>query len=197
MTEIPTSGVADDGKAFGTVAAGARGSTGRLLAWVVGGILGVVGAVTTIADLLHHHHGIGPYLLAAAFLSGFLAALDMWRVERSGARTTTRSVRRLSARVERQEGDVHHLEHDRDEWRRMQAEEASFNRRLTEELQRAQRPPQVSGGTAGVASTGPPPLPLTAPPGPAPIRRPPPRHSRRRPPDNQPPLFDQDDERWS
>jgi hypothetical protein len=189
--------MASDGKTLGTVAAGTRGSTGRLLAWVVGGILGVIGAVTTVTDLLHHHHGIGPYLLAAAFLSGLLAALDMWRVERSRVRATTRSVRRLGARVERQEEDVRHLEHDRDEWRLMQAEEASTNRRLTEELQRAQRPPRVSGGTVGVASTGPPPLPLTAPPGPAPIRRPPPRHSRRRPPANQPPLFDQDDDRWA
>jgi len=193
MTQIPPAGDSDDGMTFGTVD-GARGPTGRRLIWVVGGILGVAGAVTTIIiDLLHHHHGIGPYLLAAAFLVLFVAARDMWMAERARARTATRSVRRLSARVDRQEASVQHLEHDRDEWRRMQAEEALVNRRLNEELQRVQRPPQVSGGTAGVSSTGPPPLPL-APASPPPALRPPPRHSRRRPPGNQPRLFDQDDE---
>ena len=191
MTD-PKDASADD-SAFDTAVVRARGLTGRLLGWVVGGILVVVGAVTTISDLLHHHHGIGPYLLAAAFLLLFLAALDMWRAERSRARRATRRVRQLGARVDRQEENVQHLEHDRDQWRRMQAEEASANRRLAEKLQRAQRPPQVSGGTAGVASAGPP-LPSTVPPISSPTRRPAPRHRSQRPPDNQPHLFDQDEE---
>jgi hypothetical protein len=176
---------------------GAKGISGRILAWVVGGILGVVGAVATISDLLHHHHGIGPYLLAAAFLLLFLAALDMWRAERRKARAAIRTVRRLSARVDRQEDDVQHLGHDRDDWRRMQAEEAAANRRLSEELDRLQQQlqqPQVSGGTLGVASTGPAQPPIFNPPEPSPIPRRPPRHSRRRPPENQPGLFDQDED---
>jgi hypothetical protein len=195
MTGTPPGGEkVDDGAALGTVAAGARGSRGRLLAWVVGGILGVVGVVTTITDLLHHHNGIGPYLLAAAFLLLFVAALDMRSVERSRRRKATRTVRRLSARVDRQEQHLQHTEHDRDQWRRMQAEEVAANRRLSEKLRRAERPPQISGGAAGVAFTGPPPLPLTTPAVRAPVQRPPARHVRRRPPINQPALFDQDEQ---
>ena len=171
---------------------GARGSTGRRLAWVVGGILGVAGAVLTITDLVHNHHGIGPYLLAAGFLLGFLAALDMWRAERSKARTAVRTVRRLTARVERQEGNVQHLGHDRDAWMRMQGEEVAANRRLAEDFERLQQP-RVSGGTVRVASTGPVQLPIFKPAEPPPTPRPPPRHSRRRPPENQPGLFDQDE----
>jgi hypothetical protein len=173
---------------------GGREITVRVLAWV-GGILGVVGAVTTIIELLRHQHGIGPYLLAAGFLLLFFAARDMWLAERAKARRTLRTARRLSARVDRQEGNVQHLEHDRDGWRRMQAEEAAANRRHYEEIGRLERQlqPRVSGGTIGVASTGPAQLPVFRPPEPPPVQRRPPRHSRRRPPENQPGLFDQDE----
>jgi hypothetical protein len=153
----------------------------------VGAIVGVVGAVLTVSDLVHHHHGVGPYVLAAAFLLFFLSALDMWRVQRSRARAAVRTVRRLSARVDRQEENMRHLRHDRDQWRSMQAEEASVNRRLIEELQHARRQPQVSAGAVAAASTGAPPLPRV-------VQRPPPRHSRRAVPANQPALFDQDEE---
>jgi hypothetical protein len=183
----PGISVDQDGSPLGTTAQGARGLWGRRLGWVVGGILGVVGAAMALSDLRHHHHANGPYLLTAAFLLFFLAALDMWRVERSKARAATRTVRRLSARVDRQEENVQHLRHDRDQWRKMQSEEALANRRLTEELQRAQKPPQVPGGVADVVSTGPPPPPRT-------VQKPPPRHSRRGPAANQPALFDQDEE---
>ena len=186
-----------DDSPLSTAVEGARGTSGRILAWVVGGILGVVGAVTTVSDLRHHDHGIGPSLLAAAFLFFFMAALGMWRAERRKARSAIRTVRRLSARVDRQEDDVQHLGHDRDDWRRMQAEEAAANRRLSEELGRLQQQlqqPQVSGGTLGVASTGPGQPPIFNPPEPSPIRRRPPRHSRRRTPENQPGLFDQDED---
>jgi hypothetical protein len=173
---------------------GGNGTTRRRLTWVAGGILGVVGVVTTTTDLLHHRRDIGPYFLAAAFLVFFVAGLDMWSVERSRRRKVTRTMRRLSARVDRQEEHLRHIEHDRDQWRRMQAEEVATNRRLSGKLERAQRPPRISGGTAGVAFTGPPPTPLTPPPVRAPAPRPPARHARKRPPSNQPPLFDQDQE---
>jgi hypothetical protein len=79
----------------------------------------------------------------------------------------------------------------------MQAEEAAANRRLSEEVGRLQRQlhePRVSGGTFGVASTGPAQQPVFIPPDPAPTPRPPARHSRRRPPENQPGLFDQNED---
>ena len=89
---------------------------------------------------------------------------------------------------------------DRDQWRTMQAEEASANRRLTEEIQRVQKP-HGSGGTAGAAATRPPASPLgrgvgdaTAPSNSPQVQRPRPRHQARRPADNQPRLFDQDDQ---
>ena len=44
------------------------------------------------------------------------------------------------ARVELLEDNRQHLEHDRDRWSRMQAEEASINRRLAEGMRRVQRP---------------------------------------------------------
>jgi hypothetical protein len=125
----------DDDTALGAAVGGAQGLMGRVL-WTVGTIL----AVATITDLLHHHHhGVGPYLLAAAFLLLFLAALDMWRAERAKARRATRTGRRFSARVDRLEDKVRFLEQDRDEWRRMQAEEAAANRRQSEEIGRLER----------------------------------------------------------
>jgi hypothetical protein len=184
----------------GTAKEGAPGRGARSIAWVAGCLLGAIGAVTTIQDSLHHDHNIGPYLLAAGFLLFFLAALDLWRVERIRARRATRTIRRLAARAERLEDNRHHLEHDRDQWRRMQADEASINRRLAEEMQRVRRP-HVSGGTAGVASSSPPTPPMgvgggySTPPSSSPVRRSRPRHQARRPADNQPGLFDQDDER--
>jgi FtsZ-interacting cell division protein ZipA len=184
----------EEPSAVDTAVEGARGISSRLL-WVVGTILAVVGAVTTIFDQLHHHHGIGPYLLAGAFLLLFLLALDMWRVERSKARRARRTVRRLSSRVDRHEENVRELERDSNAWRRMQAEEAAANSRLSEELGRLQQQvqqPQVSGGTLGVASTGPAQPPIFDPPEPPPTPRKRPRHSRKRPPENQPGLFDQD-----
>jgi hypothetical protein len=192
MTNAPSSS-ADDGSAFEPATRGAQGIFVRVFGWGVGGILGVVGAVTTISELIRHDHGIGPYVLAGGFLLMFLAAFDMWRLERVGMRKATRWIRRLRARVDRQEKKVQDLEYDRDQWKGMQAEEVWVNRRLAEKLQRAQRPPQVSGGTAGVASTAPPRPPIV-PRSASPIRRPAPRHQVRRPPDNQPRLFDRDEE---
>ena len=186
----------DDDTALGAAVGGAQGLMGRVL-WTVGTILAVVGAVTTITDLLHHHHhGVGPYLLAAAFLLLFLAALDMWRAERAKARRATRTGRRFSARVDRLEDKVRFLEQDRDEWRRMQAEEAAANRRQSEEIGRLERQlqPRVTGGTIAAASTAPPQQPIFNPPESPPTQRRPPRHSRRRPPENQPGLFDQDED---
>lgn len=181
-----------EGSARSASAEGARPSTARSLAWVVGGVVGLVGAATTVRDSLDHDHGAGPYLLAAAFLILFLCALDMWSDERTRVRRATRSMRRLTALGDRLEGNVQHLERDRDGWRRMQAVEAAINRRLSEKLGRMQQP-QVSGGTGGVASTGPRAQPVFAPPRPTPRHRPSPRHVVRRPPTNQPRLFDQDE----
>jgi hypothetical protein len=185
----------------GTAKEGAPGRGARSIAWVAGCLLGLIGAVTTIQeDSRHHDHNIGPYLLAAGFLLFFLAALDMWRFERIGARRDTRTIRRLAARAERLEDNRQHLEHDRDQWRRMHAEEASINRRLAAEMQRVRRP-HVSGGTAGVASTSPPTPPIgvgggySTPPSSSPVQRSRPRHQARRPAANQPGLFDQEDER--
>lgn len=177
----------------------ARGSRARWLAWVLGGLLGLVGTVTTVWDTVHHRHDVGAYLLAAGLLLFLLAALDMRRAERVRARTATRLVRRLTARVGRLERNQQHLEHDRDEWRRLQAEEAEVSRRLADEVRRAQRP-RAAGATAGRASTSSAtPLPglrggYSAPPSPSRARRPRPRHQARRPAANQPRLFDQDDE---
>jgi hypothetical protein len=181
---------------------GAAGHGAPSLAWVAGCLLGVIGIVATIRDSMDHDLSVGPYLIAAGFLLFFLAALDMWRVQRIRARRATRTVRRLAARAERLEDNRQHLEHDRDQWRRMHAEEASINQRLAQEAQRVRRP-RVSGGTAGVASASPPTPPIGVgrgyftPPSSAPVQRPRPRHQARRPADNQPALFDQDDERRS
>jgi hypothetical protein len=189
----------EDESPLGTAKEGARGHGARLLAWVVGCLLAVIGAVTAIWDALHHHLSAGPYLLAAGFLLFFLAALDMWRVGRRRARRATRTIRQLAAQAERLEDNRQHLEHDRDQWRRMQAEEASINRRLAEEMERVQRP-HISAGEAGVASTSPPTPPVgvggahSAPPSSSRVQRSRPRHQARRPADNQPRLFDQDDE---
>ena len=179
---------------------GARGLGAHWLVWVVGGLLTVIGAVTTIHDSLGHHHDVGPYLLAAGGLLIFLAALDRWRVKRFRTRQVTRTLRRLAARVERLEDNRRHLEYERDQWRRMQAEEASINRRLSEEMQRVPRP-HVSGGAEGGASTSPPTPPVEEgegdsgrPRSPA-FQRSRPRHQARRPADNQPALFDQDEDR--
>jgi hypothetical protein len=183
---------ASEDSALNIAVEGAHGITTRSLAWAAGGILGVVGAVTTALNLVHHNHGFGPYLLAGAFLLFFLAAWDMWRTERAKTRRATRVVRRLEARVDRQEDKVQFLEQDRDGWRRVEAEEVSYNRRLTEELYHLQRP-QVSGGAPGVASTEPPPLTVaraSSPPRPIQMARP--RHLAPRPPDNHPRLFSQE-----
>jgi hypothetical protein len=186
----------------GTAKTGAPGHGARWLAWVAGCLLAVIGAVATIQDSLRHDHDVGPYLLAAGVLLLFLAALDMWRAERIRARRATRTIRRLDAREARLEDNRQHLEHDREQWRRMHAEEASINRRLADEIQRVQRP-HVSGGTAGVASTRPPTPPIgvgggsSTSPSSSPVQRPRARHQARRPADNQPALFDQDDERRS
>jgi hypothetical protein len=175
---------------------GSRGLSALLLAWVVGCLLTVIGTVAIILD----DHGIGPYVLTTGFLLFFLAALDMWRGERIRVRRATRTIRRVAARAERLEDNRQHLEHERDQWRRMQAEEASINRRLAEEIQRVQRP-HVSGGRPGLASTGPPTPPIglegghSTPPSSSRVQRSRPRHQARRPADNQPGLFDQDDER--
>jgi hypothetical protein len=187
-----------DNSAFPTGAEAVRGRGRRALLWVLGAILAVVGAVITARNVMQHHHDIGPYLLAGAFLLFLVAALDLSRAQRAKARMATRSVRRLSAHVDLMEDNVQHVWRDRDEWRRLQANEAAVNRRLMEELRGAQRP-QISGGTAGVAFAGPSSAVPNArgeryyPPRP-PVRRPAPRHLARRPPQNQPPLFDQDAE---
>lgn len=189
----------EDEPPFGPATEGARGHGVRLLAWAVGCLLAVIGTVLTIEESLHHHHPVGPYFLAAGFFLFFLAALDMWRVERIRARRATRTIRRLGAQVERLEGNRQHLEQDRDQWRRMHAEEASSNRRLTEELQRVLRP-HVSASAEGPASANPPTPAIdvggedSTPPTSPPVQRSRPRHQARRPADNQPRLFDQDDE---
>jgi hypothetical protein len=108
----------DDASAFDTAMAGAQGLIGRVLGWGVGGILGVVGAVTTISELIHHHHGIGPYLLAGGFLLMFLAALDMWRAERAKARALKGQVTKMEAQVGSLQDDVRHLARERDHWLR-------------------------------------------------------------------------------
>ena len=175
---------------------------GRFLVWVLGGVLCVIGTVTSVPDAVRHQYGIGPYLLAAGFLFLFVAALDRWRFERIRARRATRTIRRLGARVELLEDNRRHLENDRDRWSRMQAEEASINRRLAAGFQPGQRS-RVSGGSASVATAGRP-IPPTAAPGDSSpptsssrVQGPRPRHQVRRPAENQPALFDQDDDRWS
>ena len=127
-----------------------RGLSVRVLAWVVGGILGVVGAVTTIYDLYHHHHGIGPWLMAAAFAVFFIAALDMWRTERHKASDLSTKVDRLQGSVARLELRGDELERDRDHWRRMDSEARGFIQTHIVS--------QISGGNALVASTSAPPL---------------------------------------
>jgi hypothetical protein len=197
MTREP---MPEDGSPLGTAREDARSRDARLIARVLGSLLCVIGTVTAIENSLHHPQSVGPYLLAAGFLLLFLAALDLRRVERTRARRATRTIRRLAARVEREEVTRRHLEHDRDQWRRMQAEEASINRRLAAEMQRVRRP-RVSGGRAGAASTSPPTSPVgvgggySTPPSPTRAQRSRPRHQARRPADNQPALFDQEDER--
>jgi len=197
---MTTEPMPEDEPPLGPAREGARGRSTLLIAWVAGSALGVIGAVIAIQKSLHHQQSVGPYLLAAGFLVFFLAALDMWRGERTRARRAIRTIRRLAARVEREQDNRRHLEHDRDQWRRMQGEEASINRRLAAEMQRVRRP-RVSGGRAGAASTSPPTPPISvgggysAPPSPARVQRSRPRHQARRPADNQPALFDQDDER--
>lgn len=181
-----------------TAAEGARGHGARWLVWALGCLLAVIGAATTIQESFRHHQSFGPYLLAAGFFLLFLAALDMWRVERSRARRDTRTVRRLVARTKLLEDNREHLEHNRDQWRRMQAEEASINRRLTDELRRVQQA-RVSVATEDGAPTSQPVPRIGAgeenptPPSSAPVQRSRPRHQVRRPAANQPALFDQDD----
>ena len=199
---MTTEPIREGGSSPGAAKTDVSGHDGRFLAWVVGALLCVAGIVTTVPDALRHRYGIGPYLLAAGFLFLLVAALDMWRVERIRARRATRTIRRLAARVERLEVDRQHLEHDRDQWSRMQAEEASINRRLAQRMLRIQRP-RVSGGSASVATSSRPITPIAVRGGPStpttapPVQRPRPRHQVRRPADNQPALFDQDDDRWS
>jgi hypothetical protein len=199
---MATEPIREDGSSPGAAKKGVSGLGARFLAWVVGGLLCLIGAVTTVADALRHQYGIGPYLLAAGFFFLFVAALDLWRVERFRARRATRTIRRLADRVERLEVNRQHLEHDRDQWSRMQAEEASINRRLAQRIQRVQRP-RVSGGLASVATSSRPMPPIavrvgSSTPTTSPrVQRPRPRHQVRRPADNQPALFDQDDDRWS
>lgn len=191
---MSTPSLPDDGS-LSTAVQGARGSTARRLVWIVGGLLVAVGAVTTAVNLLRHGHGIGPYLLAGGFLVMFLASYEQWRGERTRGRRMRRLIRKLAARVERLEERTRYLEHDRDDWRRMQAEEAAASGRLSEEIGQLQLrlQPRVSGGTLGVASTIAAQPPIFQPPGPPPAPRRPPRHSRRRPAENQPGLFDQDE----
>jgi hypothetical protein len=161
--------------------------------------------VASIRGSLDHHHGVGPYLIAGSLLLFLLTALAMRRVERGKARRTARMVRRLSDLVSRLTQRQQHLEHDRDQWRMMQAEEASTNRRLVEEIemQRAKRS-EVSARTPAVASTSSPapsPTPTgdvggsgPTPAGRARVQGSRPRHQVRRPAQNQPRLFDQDEE---
>jgi hypothetical protein len=84
----------------------------------------------------------------------------------------------------------------------MQAEEAAINRRLAQRIQRVQRP-RVSGGSASVAVSSRPIPPIAArreyrtPTSSPRVQRQRPRHQMRQPADNQPALFDQDDDRWS
>jgi hypothetical protein len=199
---MTTEPIREDGSSPGAAKKGVSGHDGRFLAWVVGGLLCVAGVVTTVPNAIHHRYGIGPYLLAAGLLFLLVAALDMCRVERIGARRATRTIRRLAARVDRLEDDRRHLEQDRDQWSRMQGEEAAINRRLAQRIQRVQRP-RVSGGSASVATSSRPIPPIAArgeyptPASPPRVQRPRPRHQVRRPADNQPALFDQDDDRWS
>jgi hypothetical protein len=190
----------EDGSPRGVAREDAHSRDARLIVRVLGSLLCVIGTVTAIENSLHHPQNVGPYLLAVGFLLLFLAALDLRRVERTRARQAARTIRRLVARVEREEVTRRHLERDRNQWRRMQAEEASINRRLAAEMQRVRRP-RVSGGRAGAASTGPPTAPVgveggySTPPSPSRAQRSTPRHQARRPADNQPALFDQEDER--
>jgi hypothetical protein len=189
------SSLPDHDEAASAAAAGARATPLRRLAWVVGALLVVVGAATTTLNLSRHDHGIGPYLLAGGFLVLFLASYDAWRDERTRGRKGRRLIRKLAARVDRKEECTRHLEHDRDGWRRMQAEEAAANRQLLEEIGQLQQrlQPRVSGGTVVVATTIAAQPPIFQPPEPPPTPRRPPRHSRRRPAENQPGLFDQDE----
>lgn len=178
----------EEESAPGAAREGATGRGARRLAWVTGLLLGVIGAAAAIRDTLRQEHNVAPYLVAAGFLLCLLAALDMWRVERLRARRATRSLRRVAARVERLEDARRHLELDRDQWRAMEAEEASRNQRLSEEVQRVQQSQRASGEAEEGSSN------LPAPPGPSAFQRSRPRHQARRPAENQPPLFDQDDE---
>jgi hypothetical protein len=191
-----------DGSSPAAAKEGVSGLGLRSLVWIMGGLLCVIGIVLSVPDALRHQYGIGPYLAGAGFLVLFVAALDRWRFERTRARRATRAVRRLGARVELLEDNRHHLEHDRDQWRRLQAEEASISRLLAERIQRAQRP-RISGGSASVATASRPLPPIghregyAAPTSPPRVQRSRPRHQVRRPAENQPALFDQDDGHWS
>jgi hypothetical protein len=131
-----------------TVSAAVRGLTGRVLAWVVGGILGLVGAVTTIGDLLHHHHGLGPYLLAGGCFILFLAAIDMWRVQRRQNVELRRRVTALDTEMTGLRADVRHLTHDRDEHQQLLAKAHDRNQELL--MRELVVPPPNTGGDARV-----------------------------------------------
>lgn len=60
--------------------------------WVLGTGLGVVGAIDIVFDLLHHHHGIGPYLLAAGAVLLFIGMSNLWRKTRSANRDQERVI---------------------------------------------------------------------------------------------------------
>jgi len=130
---------------------GLRGVFLRALAWLVGGIFGVVGAVTTIHDLWTHHHGIGPYLLAGGLFFLFLAVLDMWRVERSNHRRQATRADQNAAALSAEKLESARLIGERDHWQRLHAEESAQNRRLLEELYRTGPAPQ--GGRPIIATT--------------------------------------------
>jgi hypothetical protein len=78
----------------------------RTMAWVVGGIFGVVGVVTAIRDAMHHHHGLAPWLITISFLFLFIASIDMWRKERALAQSTAGRVTDLEQSVEKLEDDL-------------------------------------------------------------------------------------------
>ncbi len=95
----------------GAVRAFFGGLFSRTMAWVVGGIFGVVGVVTAIRDAIHHHHGLAPWLIAVSLLFLLVAVVDMWRKERERVETATDEVEKLERSNERLEEDLRKSEH--------------------------------------------------------------------------------------
>lgn len=139
-----------EGSARNAAGEGSLRITARSLAWVLGGVVGVVGVATTVWDSLDHGHGAGPYLLAGAFLIVFLCALDMWSAERTRVRRATRSMRRLTALGDRLEGSVQHLERDP---RRVE-KDASHGSRHQPEIGRETRTNAAAPGLRGDGGRG-------------------------------------------